>query len=331
MGLGTDHITLVEASNASRTRSNSAFVRELWADESAATYKANTVMSQLVVILPFTGQKGDTIHIPRPVRGSASAKVAENQVTLIATQATSSSIVINEHWEYSTVIEDIVKLQADDALRQFVTDDAGYALARRVDTALHNAGSRFAGAHASPFVAASTDYAKAVVGTPSAGALVAWDPSANANAGNASVLNDEGIRLMHKELDDNDVPSRQRYLVIPPVEKASLLGIPRFTEQAFVGEVGADNSIRTGRVGNLYGTEVYVSTQCPTVADTGTATDQRACLLFQREGLILVEQLKPRAQSQYKLEYLGDLMVTDILFEPYLLRPEAGIAIVVPA
>lgn len=221
MGLGTDHITLVEASNASRTRSNSAFVRELWADESAATYKANTVMSQLVVILPFTGQKGDTIHIPRPVRGSASAKVAENQVTLIATQATSSSIVINEHWEYSTVIEDIVKLQADDALRQFVTDDAGYALARRVDTALHNAGSRFAGAHASPFVAASTDYAKAVVGTPSAGALVAWDPSANANAGNASVLNDEGIRLMHKELDDNDVPSRQRYLVIPPVEKAS--------------------------------------------------------------------------------------------------------------
>lgn len=330
MGLGTDHITLTEASAASRTRSNSAFVRELWTDEVLAVYKANLVMPQLVVVMPFTGKKGDTIHIPKPVRGNASAKTAESQVTLIATQATEHPIIVNEHWEYSTVIEDIVKLQADDALRAFVTNDAGYALARRVDTNLHAEGAKFAGSHSSPFVA-GTNYSKAVIGTPTSGALVTWDPAASAGAGNAAVLSDEGIRLMIKELDDNDVPSRQRYFVIPPVEKKNLLGISRFTEQAFTGEMGGENTIRTGRIGNLYGVEFYVSTNCPTVADGGAAVDQRACLIFQKEALVLVEQQAPRAQSQYKLEYLGNLFVTDTVFETSLLRPEAGIAVVVPA
>jgi hypothetical protein len=330
MAFGTNHVTLTEASAASRTRSNSAFVPELWADEVIAGYKANLVMPQLVVTLPFTGKKGDTVHVPRPVRGSASAKTAEAMVTLIANQESMSSFVINEHWEYSRLIEDIVTIQASDRLRQFYTDDAGYALAVKVDSALHAEGAKFAGADASPTVAGSS-YSKAVIGTPTAGALVAWDSTANANAGNAAALTDEGIRLLIKELDDNDVPSMGRVLVIPPVEKKNLLGISRFTEQAFTGEAGAGNSIRNGRIGNVYGVEVYVSTKCPTVADTGTAVDQRACLLFQKEGLLLIEQMRPRTQTQYKQEYLADLFTADILYDTGILRPEAGIAIVVPA
>ena len=300
MPFGTNHVTITEVSSASRTRSNSAFVPELWADEVVAGYKANLVMPQLVVTLPFTGKKGDTVHLPRPQRGEASSKVAEAMVTFIATQESLSSYVIDEHWEYSRLIEDIVGIQASDRVRQFYTDDAGYALAKRVDTNLHAEGAKFAGADANPLVAGSA-YSKAVIGAPTAGALVAWSASANANAGNAAALTDEGIRLLIKELDDNDVPSMGRVLVIPPVEKKNLLGIARFTEQAFVGE---GSSIRNGKVGDVYGVEIYVSTRCPTVADGGAATDQRACLMFQKEALMLIEQLKPRAQTQYKQEYL---------------------------
>lgn len=330
MALGTNHVTLTEATAASRTRSNSAFVPELWADEVVAGYKSNLVMPQLVVTLPFTGKKGDTIHLPRPVRGEASAKAAETQVTLIANQETSTPYIINEHWEYSRLIEDIVTIQASDRLRQFYTDDAGFALAKRVDTNLHAEGAKFAGADASPTVEGSA-YSKAVVGTPSSGALVAWNAAANANAGNASALTDEGIRLLIQQLDDNDVPSMGRVLVIPPVEKKNLLGIARFTEQAFTGEVGAGNSIRNGRVGDIYGIEVFVSTRCASVADGAAATDQRAVLMFQKEALLLIEQLKPRAQTQYKQEYLSDLFTTDMLFDTGVLRPEGGIAVIVPA
>lgn len=330
MALGTSHVTLVKATASARTRSNSAFVRELWTDEVSATYKTNIVMPNLVITMPFNGKKGDTVHIPAPTRGAASAKAAETQVTLIAAQEVQKQYLIDQHWEYSRLIEDIVAVQADDTLRAFYTDDAGYALAKRVDTTLQAQGAKFAGANASPFVE-GTAYSKAVIGTPTAGALVAWNPSANANAGNAATLTDEGIRLMVRALDDNDVPGMGRVLVIPPVEKKNLLGISRFTEQAFVGDSGSSNQIRTGYVGDVYGISIYVSTNCPTVADTGAAVDQRAALLFQKEALIFIEQMRPRTQSQYKQEWLGDLFTADTIFGSGVLRPEAGIAIVVPA
>jgi len=323
-------VTTTLASAASRSYSNSAFIRELWTDEIVAAYKANLVMPQLVVVMNHQGKKGDTVHIPRPNRGTANAKVAETQVTLQAAQELQSQYLINQHFEYSRLIEDIVSLQADDSLRRFYTDDAGYALAKQVDTSLHSEGAKFAAPNAAPTVEGSA-YSKAVVGTPSAGALVTWDPSAAGSTGNSSVLTDEGIRLMIQALDDNDVPSRERYLVIPPVEKKNLLGIDRFTEQSFVGEVGMGNSIRNGRVGDVYGVEVFVSTNCPTVADDGAGVDQRAGLMFQKEALLLIEQLAPRSQTQYKQEYLSDLFTSDLLYGSGVLRPEGGVAIVVPA
>ena len=330
LGGSTAHVTLTEVTAASRTRSNSAFVPELWSDEIIAAYKVNLVMPQLVNTMNFVGKKGDTIHVPKPVRGAASAKAAETMVTLIANQESTKQFLIDQHWEYSRLIEDIVSVQASDAIRRFYTDDAGYALAKKVDSLLHAEGAKLAGADASPTVE-GTAYSKAVIGTPNAGALVAWSATANANAGNAAALTDEGIRLLIMKLDNNDVNSAGRVLVIPPVEKKNLLGINRFTEQAYVGEVGAGNSIRNGRVGSLYGVDIYVSTNCPTVADGAAATDQRAAMLFQKDAFVLIEQMRPRSQSQYKQEYLADLFTADVIFGTGVLRPEAGIAIVVPA
>jgi hypothetical protein len=330
MGLGTNHVTKTLASAASRTYSNSAFIGELWSDEVLARYKAIVVMPDLVSVMPFAGKKGDVVHIPMPTRGSASAKAASTQVTLIAAQETQLPLYIDQHWEYSRLIEDIVTIQASDKMRQFYTNDSGYALSVRVDTFLHALGAGFAGAHSSPYVAGSS-YSKAVIGTPTSSALVTWDPTANANAGNAATITDEGLRLFIQELDDNDVPSVGRVLVLPPVEKRKLLGVARFTEQAFTGEAGSANSIRNGRVGELYGVDVYATSRCPTVADTGAAVDQRAALLFQTDALVYAEQMAPRTQTQYKQEYLGDLFTADIIFGGVLARPEAGIAIVVPA
>lgn len=330
MALGTDHVTSTLASAAIRTRSNSAFVRELWGDEILAAYKSNHVMVPLVTVMNHNGRKGDTIHIPRPVRGSASAKSAETQVTLIANQELKSQYLIDQHWEYSRLIEDIVSVQADDSIRPFYTNDAGYALSTRVDSDLHDEGAKFAGADATPTTEGSA-YSKAVVGTPALSSLVTWDPSASLNAGNASTITDEGMRLLVQELDDNNVPSMGRVLVVPPVEKRKMLGIDRQIVFDQVGEAGRSNAIRNGYVGPLYGAEVFVSTNCASVADDGLATDQRAALYFQKESLLLIEQLAPRTQTQYKQEWLGDLFTADIIFGTGVLRPEGGIAIIVPA
>lgn len=298
------------------------FVPELWSDEVLAAYKANLVLPQLVTTMNFVGQKGDTVHIPRPARGSASAKGAASAVTLIAQTVTDFDLTIDTHFEYSRLIEDIARIQALDSYRSFVTDDAGYALATEVDDDLHEQGALFAAPDSSPTVAGS-NYSKAVIGGD--GSTV-WSQS---GSGNGTALTDAGIRRAIQALDDSNVPSRMRALVIPPIEKRKLLGIARFTEQAYTGEANGGNSIRNGLVGDVYGIPVYVSTNCATV-EANDSTEYRACLLMQKEAVVLAEQLRPRTQTQYKQEFLADLFTADQLYGVGTMRPECGVALIVP-
>lgn len=298
------------------------FVPELWSDEVLAAYKANQVMPQLVTTMNFVGTKGDTVHIPRPTRGSASPKGAATAVTLIALTVTDFDLVISTHFEYSRLIEDIGKIQALDTYRPFITDDAGYALSQEVDDDLHAEGAKFAAPDSTPTTAGS-NYSKAVIGGD--GSTV-WS---QASSGNGTALSDAGIRRAIQALDDNNVPSRMRALVVPPIEKRKLTGIPRFTENAFVGEAGSANTIRNGLIGDIYGLPVYVSTRCATV-EANDSTAYRACLLIQKEASVLVEQLRPRVQTQYKQEFLASLFTADEIYQTGTMRPEAGVALIVP-
>ncbi len=310
MALGSNHVTSTAAAT---------FVPEVWSDEVIASFKSNLVLANLVKNMNHQGKKGDVIHIPAPVRADANQKTAENQVTLISNTEGEVQVNIDKHFEYSRLIEDIVATQALNSLRQFYTDDAGFALSKRADTDL---GALFAGFQG------GTAYSGAVIGSDGS---TAFDGSANTNTGNGAALTDAGIRQMIQTLDDADVPMSQRYLVIPPVEKNNLLGIDRFTEQAFVGEVGAQNSIRNGRVGNVYGVEVYVSSNLPTVTADDDSTNYRAAGMFHESAMVLVTQVAPRVQTQYKQEYLGDLLTVDMLYGVQELRDDAAVVAVVPS
>jgi len=90
------------------------FIPELWSDEILAAHKVNLVMQPLVKVMPFSGQKGDTVYVPLPVRGSASVKAAAHSVTLITASDTRFTLTVDQHYEYSRLIEDIVSVQAND-------------------------------------------------------------------------------------------------------------------------------------------------------------------------------------------------------------------------
>ena len=109
------------------------FIPEIWSDEVIAAYKSNLVMANLVNKMSFKGKKGDTLHIPKPTRGAASAKATETQVTLQQSTESEIQVLVNKHYEYSRFIEDITEVQALASLRKFYTADAGYALAKQVD------------------------------------------------------------------------------------------------------------------------------------------------------------------------------------------------------
>ena len=287
------------------------FIPELWSDEIIAAYKQNLVMANLVSKMSFKGKKGDTLHIPKPTRGSAIVKAAATAVTIQQTANTEVLLVINKHYEYSRMIEDITEAQALSSLRKFYTGDAGYALAKQVDTDLLQLGRNSQGGDG------TIAYDKAVIG---------GDGSTLYTGSNESAITDAGIRKVIQTLDDADVPMDGRVLVLPPVARNVMMGLARFTEQAFVGDVGNNNTIRNGEIGNVYGVKVYVSTNCETA--TG---DARIGMMFHKDAFVLGEQLGVRSQTQYKQEYLGTLFTSDMLYGVKELRDEAAVAIAMTA
>jgi N4-gp56 family major capsid protein len=305
MALGSNHVTNTTAAT---------FIPELWSDEIIAAYKQNLVMANLVSKMSFKGKKGDTLHIPKPTRGSAAIKAASTQVTLQAATESEVQVLVNKHYEYSRLIEDITEAQALASLRKFYTGDAGYALAKQVDTDLIQLGRGVNGGNG------TAAYNKAVLAGD--GSTLYVDTT---NVGNA--ITDAGIRKIIQTLDDQDVPMDGRVLVLPPVARNTMMGLARFTEQAFTGETGGGNTIRNGEIGNVYGVKVYVTTN----ADTATTTTTRIGMMFHKDAFVLAEQMGVRSQTQYKQEYLGTLFTSDMLYGVKELRDEAAIAIALAA
>jgi len=284
----------------------------LWIDEIMAAHKKNLVLASLVRKVNVKGKRGDSVTLPKPVRGSATTKTSETQVTLI--QETGSApvvIALTGHWEYSRLIEDIAEVHALPSLRRWYTDDAGYALAKAKDTALFKAAQTLNGG------TVSEDWNAAVIGSD--GTTAFTDASSNATA-----ITDAGIRRIIQTLDDNDLPMSDRYLVVPPVGRKTLMGLARFSEQAFVGD---GNVIKNGKLGNVYGVAVHVSSNCPS---PDTATTVKIGLLAHKDALVLADVLAARVQTQYMQQYLATLLTADTIFGCKEAYDLGGVAIAMP-
>ena len=305
MPLGTNNVV-------QSTVNTAGFIPEVWSDEIIAAYKKNLVAANLFKKMSMKGKKGDVMHFPSPARGSAAVKTASSQVTLIAESGTEKTVTINQHYEYSRLIEDFAEVQALSSLRRFYTDDAGYALATRIDTSLIQLGRG-----AKSGTAGSAAYDKAYLAGD--GSTLYVDGT---NVGTA--LTDAGLRRAIQRLDDSDVPMDGRFLIVPPATRNTMMGLARFTEQAFVGDGG---TIRNGQIGDVYGVKVFVTTN----ADTATTTTTRVALLAHPEAFVLVDQLGVRVQTQYKQEYLGTLLTADTLYGVGELRDTSAVALAVPA
>ena len=287
--------------------SAATFIPEIWSDEVIAAYKSNLVMANLVKKMSMTGKKGDTIHVPKPARGTATAKVAETAVTIQNSVESEVLININKHFEFSRLIEDITEVQALASLRQFYTGDAGYGLAKQVDNDLFTLAKSFGNGDGSSFVNTGSFQ----INTTS-GALEAYDADGTTDIG---AFSDAAFRALIQKQDDADVPMDNRSFIVPPSLRNAIMGIDRYTSTDFVNGKG----VETGKIGNLYGVDVYVSTNVPTL-ESGV----RGAQLIHKDTNVLAEQQAIRSQTQYKQEFLGTLYTADCLYGVQVMRPEAG-------
>jgi len=288
------------------------FIPEIWSDEVIAAYKSNLIMANAVKKMSMTGKKGDVIHVPKPTRGVAHAKAAGTAVTIQNTVESEVLITIDKHFEFSRLIEDITEVQALASLRQFYTGDAGYALAKQVDDDLFNLGKSFGDGNGSSFVNSGSFQ----INTTS-GALEAYDADGTADIG---AFSDAVFRGLIQKMDDADVPMDGRTFVVPPSLRNAIMGEDRYNSTDFVDGKG----VVTGKIGNLYGVDVLVSSNVP-VLETGV----RGAQLIHKDTNVLAEQQGVRSQTQYKQEFLGTLYTADTLYGCQVMRPEAGFTLAV--
>ena len=299
--------------------SAATFIPEIWSDEIIAAYQKNLVLAPLIKKMSMKGKKGDTIHIPAPTRGVASAKV-ENQAVTVQNAVESEVIVtINKHYEYSRIIEDITETQALSSLRQFYTSDAGYGLAKQVDDDLFSLGKSFGNGNGTSWVTSNTYFCDASTG------LTAYAVDTVAVA---DVFTDACFRNLIQLMDDADVPMDNRSFVVPPSLRNAIMGIDRYVSTDFVD----GRAVVNGRLGNLYGVDIFVTSNCPvleTAAENAAGNAVRGAQLIHKDASVLAEQMGVRSQTQYKQEFLGTLYTADMLYGTKVVRPEAGFVLAV--
>jgi len=290
------------------------FIPEIWSDEIRAAYEKNLILANLVKKMGMTGKKGDIIHIPAPIRGDAHVKSSATAVTIQSNTESEVQVAVDKHFQYSRIIENITETQALASLRNFYTSDAGYALSRQVDTDLFTLGKSLGDGDGSAWTNSAAFYCDASTG------LTAY---ADDTVTTTDVFTDACFRALIQKQDDADVPMDNRAFVIPPSLRNAIMGVERYVSSDFVG----GQTVQNGKIGSLYGIDVYVTSNCPVTeaADDNSAGGQiKAAMLIHQDTMILAEQMSVRSQTQYKQEFLGTLYTADTLYGVKTYRPDSG-------
>lgn len=269
----------------------SSFIPAIWSMEVLRATENALVMAPLVKRFDSLVEgKGNTINIPNLSNLSASTKSANTQVTLQAPTEANTTISINNHKESSFLVEDLLKVQASYDLLSEYTNKAGESIARQVDTDL----------------------------------LALYSSSSNTDVGSyGSDVTDSVILAAAEALDLANAPIEDRALVVYPTQKTALLRIDKFVKADYMGNYNDATVVRTGpnsryMWGDIYGVPVYYTKQVVQTAGTPTQIHN---LMFHKEGLALALQQAPRTQADYRLEYLGTLVVVDVIYGLTALRP----------
>jgi len=285
MPLGTNNMTVT---------TSDVFIPELWSAEVLRATRANLVLADKVKRYDFMMKKGgDTLHIPNLSNLVANTKTAGSQVTLQAPTETDIDLVIDQHKEASFLVEDIAAVQANVSLLSEYTNQAGYAIAKDLDSAVAGMFSGF---------------------------------SQTVGDGSTDITDANVIRAI-QYLDDADCPDNDRIFVIKPSGKADISYIDKYVLRTGPGWSPSDSPITKGATRNgffmdLYGVKVYVTTNLVTQAGTPTVVHSG---MFHKDAIGLAVQQSPRTQRQYKQEYLADLVTVDTIYGIIELRDVFGV------
>lgn len=287
MGLGTNDITVTEAD---------ALMPEIWSSKVNDFFRANLKAAAFFEDWSEDVMGGgDIIHVPNITEMTAQNKAANTQVVLSGPTETTVNLTINNHKHVAFLIEDAAasKVKASYRLQSKYAENAGYTVAATLEDAL---------------LALFTGFSQTV-------------------GDSSTTLNDSNIRAAIAYLDVANVPAEGRaFFLHPNVIWKQVQGIDKFS--LLINTNGADPVLK-GQVGMLYGIPVVASSRL------GVSLGSRIGALAHKSALAFAcGNMTPgktpqavRLQTKYVLEYLGELVVADIMFGVIENRDNSGVYI----
>lgn len=266
------------------TTTGNVFRPDIWSKEIIRATEANLVLADKVWRFDQdVVSKGKTVNIPQLSNLVANDKLSNTEVVLQSPTEGSVTLTINQHKHTAFLVEDILATQSQYSLLSEYTKKAAYAIKRAVDTSIANLATGFSTAKGAYNTTITT---AAILGSVQA-------------------------------LDDADAPLTDRVWVLKPKAVADLRTISDYTRYdgtgyagaAAKGGIGDGSAVKSnGQVGMLYNAPVLMSTQ---IAQSGNNISN---MYFHKEAIALAMQKAPRVQSDYVLQYLGNLTVADVMY-----------------
>lgn len=317
------------------------FIPEMWSGEVKRALDQKFIAKQFVKMKTGDFKKGDRVHIPNISRARVYDKLPETPVTLQARTESDFYFDIDTYKESSFFIEDIVGIQASYNLRSEYTREAGYAMARDIDSSVL------------ALRAAINGVSSQVINNTSDGTL----------NGNSFPLNYTALLTAKLILDNADVDDSDRALIVSPTQYNQLLAVDKFINMDYRN----GSPVSTGVVGTIFNIPVYMTTQVgrnsstgyvngtenlPTPgvsgtgalylpkqdsftslpvafggANTGAAAQVHTALLVHKDWAVMAMQQEPKTETSRETLYLADAVVMSTLYGMRLFRPANAVVI----
>ena len=255
------------------------FIPEMWRD-AILNYAERQfrLRNQVTDFSDMLSEGGDILHIPRVTEESAAQKSAGSAVTYTNNTDVETQLTVDQHWYNAKRVDDIVRVQESADLFNQYTRSMGYSLAKKVESFL--AGLIQSATGNDVTLAADNTFTTALIRSG-----------------------------LQKLLDANhDYADGEHYLYASPAAYMSILSLGDFTEANKRGD--GENPLADGMIMRAYGLNLLSSSDWDDDGDTGDETAS----IFNRDSIYYAQQISPRVQSEYDIDYLATSVVTDTLF-----------------
>lgn len=251
-------------SNVTRSIAQTAqYIVEKWSREIEQPFDKMLVAAKLVDNRSSEASDGDILRIPFTAGVDARVKAASTDLTFDSPEGTAISVNIDKHYYVGVKIEDIAAVQSKYNLKEAFKKRMVEGVVRQIDTD-----------------------------------LMTLYTGAGATVSGGAAIDDADMLSVVYNLDNNNVPSGQRYGIIGHNTKTDLLGVNKYVAYDQTGKTGKAVDGSLDFTGSIYGMQIYHS------GNVQTSTTGRN-LFFHKSAIALVEQLKPKFETQYMVRSLA--------------------------